>query len=300
MSQFFTEAMSASETLPPDHAPPASRKQARIPAGLQTPRQPAAPARPTAAQQTIAELARQALRTVSDKSRTLRNGSSDRLAEDGVVPTQAPARFAAGKECDEDSDVVVDDDFIRELVGGPRQDAQNLLRTLRARNLTDEELVEDVIPGTARLLGERWMESRLSFTEVSIGTSLLQAVLRLVASRDDGGCARGQVPGPELLIVVPTNEQHTLGAQVAAEQLRGRGLEVDVSLHEDVGEIVARLKRGHYAMVVYSIAQREVLATVRRDIEILRGGHGFNIPIVIGGWIALSTSEAEVDRKSVV
>ena len=80
---------------------------------------------------------------------------------------------------------------------GPRHEAITALQT---HGLRDQEIIDHIIPTTARLMGERWFANKLSFAEVTIGAARLQETIRGLNTR------RGKseiADGDRILLVVP-------------------------------------------------------------------------------------------------
>ncbi|KIT14891.1 hypothetical protein [Jannaschia aquimarina] len=86
-----------------------------------------------------------------------------------------------------------------------------------AREGFGDRLLDAIAPAAADL-GDDWMQDRLSFVDVSIGSSRLQDALRQLA-----GQTMRRAAGPAIPILVPPWEQHVLAAHLAALRLARRG-----------------------------------------------------------------------------
>lgn len=95
------------------------------------------------------------------------------------------------------------------------------VETLIQGGLSLEEIYVDLLIPTARRLGDDWNEDAISFTDVTIGLSRLQQVVRMlghvVPTRDPGEDARSAyfVPAP--------NEQHAFGLVILEDYFRRAG-----------------------------------------------------------------------------
>ena len=148
-----------------------------------------------------------------------------------------------------------------------------LVDVMREAHIADDTIVDHYIPEVARRLGVDWVENRLSFAEVTVGSARLQSIVRdLLAdpAPDFGG-------GPSVAVLVAPDETHTLGAAVIASQLRRQGAAVTLTL--DGADPVAD---GSYDAVFVSVATSAALVTLPDFVKKLRVIYG-GAPIVVGG-----------------
>ena len=158
-----------------------------------------------------------------------------------------------------------------------------LLLRLRQDGVSTDDLIDHVIPATARLMGERWFADEISFAHVTIGAARLQEAVRAMAWHDRKG--RRPVEAPSILLVIPRVEQHTLGAFVAADQFQRRGYEVDLAVDRHPRQIAEMLRRRPYRMVGITASGRRTLASARELVDIIRATVTRVTPIVIGGTV---------------
>ena len=80
------------------------------------------------------------------------------------------------------------------------------------------------------------MDDTLSFSQVTIGAARLQEIVRSLGHTDVSGSVT--VPlGHRILLVIPPEEDHTLGAFVAANQFRRYGLWVHLAIRQSADEV---------------------------------------------------------------
>lgn len=147
------------------------------------------------------------------------------------------------------------------------------------------------VPDLARRLGEDWMEDRLSFVQVGLATARMQAMLRAI------GCAwsaDAAAPGAErsVALIVPQDEQHTLGALVLLGQLRRLGVTVRLMLGPAPGEVPPMLQRGGMGGVLISVAGTGKLAHVGDLVKEIRRDGPQGLPVVVGGAVLQSDIES--------
>ncbi|MEM8755758.1 MAG: cobalamin-dependent protein, partial [Pseudomonadota bacterium] len=133
---------------------------------------------------------------------------------------------------------------------------------MNAAGLEDVDIVDRYIPETARRIGEKWHQDDLSFADVTIRVSRLQAMAREMAVEWERS-VESDPAAPAALVVVRRNEHHTLGASVLASQLRRMGVAVRVSLCSPDEDVVAEARDGDYRMVAISSSSYESVYSLR-------------------------------------
>jgi hypothetical protein len=152
-----------------------------------------------------------------------------------------------------------------------------------------KEVFEVYIPDVARLLGDYWVNNRLSFVEVTLATSRLQTLAREFERLYIGSVNSGTY-GPEILLITPKGEQHTFGAQMASRKFRRLGASPYLSINNGKNEIKKILNKQNFKLVGLSISnyklcdrQSELLSTIAMIKKL-------KIPIVAGGSLVQSPS----------
>lgn len=160
--------------------------------------------------------------------------------------------------------------------------AARLLENLRARKIPLESLADHYLPEAARALGLLWSRDQADFVDVTIGTARLQALLRGIDSDSALDLSQRAASG-SILMVVPTGEQHTFGALVAASKLRRRGITVCLRLMPRTNELREVLRSRHFDGAMISVGARENLDMARKLVTLLRGCPDCNVPVIVGG-----------------
>jgi len=171
----------------------------------------------------------------------------------------------------------------------PRRSA---IERLRRDGVTPAEIIDQIIPGVARLLGQMWADDAMSFADVTIGTARLQETVRrlhtqMLSSSSNGlsvnSVRHTPIRDQHVLLVIPRSEHHTLGTFVAADQLRRFGYDVDIVMDEHPRQIATALRKKRYVMVGITAAGRRTLASARELVDIIRATATRVTPVVLGG-----------------
>ena len=169
------------------------------------------------------------------------------------------------------------------------------LRKVMAKGITTSEVIAHILPEAARLLGQRWMDSEISFAEVSIGSARMQEAVRTLRIQDGfGGNVEAKV---KVLFIVPRPEQHTLGVFVAADQMRRIGADVHFSIAPHPRQVAEIVRETRFSMIGLTVSGRRTLASVKELVAAIRGNTLVHTPLVIGGPITESTLDVKALTK---
>ncbi len=171
-----------------------------------------------------------------------------------------------------------------QLMSDSETSHQAVLSQLMATGVSSEELYQHYIPAAARKLGQLWLNDEASFVDVTVGASRLQALFR---ARAGGGALDRSIPlGQSVLMVVPQHEQHSLGAFVAADNMRRHGVWVHMGIglnHAEIAELVAT---NRFSMIGLTAATWNSVVNATEIVDYLRSNVEGVPPIVIGGRAA--------------
>lgn len=158
------------------------------------------------------------------------------------------------------------------------------IASLIATGVSQREVLQSFIPEASRTLGEMWVQDRASFIDVTLGASRLQAIYREYEDQGDTRWLDRSIPlGQSVLMVIPQFEQHSLGAFVAADQLRRYGLWVHMGIGLDHLELTRLVAHGGFSMIGLSLATAKTVEKVTGLIDHVRKETPDCPPIVIGG-----------------
>lgn len=171
-----------------------------------------------------------------------------------------------------------------------------ILSYLRKAGLTDEEIIDRIIPTAARRIGEQWVKDEMSFAEVTKSASRMQELSRFLGGKDS--VVPSTIPlGFNALLIIPKEEQHTMGAFVAADQFRRQGLWVHIAIGQNASELNRTVSNHHFSLVGISAASRRSLTSVKTIIDILKEKDN-SLPIVLGGNILNTVEDIQVKTNA--
>lgn len=167
-----------------------------------------------------------------------------------------------------------------------------LLVHLREQGVTERMLVDDLIPGAARVMGERWASNEASFVDVTIGGARMNETLRAIATRRI--LPERRLDAPNLLLAASGAEDHTLGILVAADHFRRDGIEVDMVVGASPEDLAQRLEAHRHDALGFSIAGKRGLGWAKSVLSALKPATRRRLPVVIGGCVTISTPVQEI------
>jgi methylmalonyl-CoA mutase cobalamin-binding subunit len=157
-------------------------------------------------------------------------------------------------------------------------DLRDLCADLLRDHLSRSQLVDHYIPAVARELGAFWADDEISFSDVTIGTARLQSLLAEFRVPESG-----EPNAPEIALVVRQQERHTLGAVVAANQLRRLGLNVQLVLGRSDIETANLAGSRDFSAIMISASGGEKVESIRKLVDEIRTQS--RTTIVLGGTI---------------
>jgi len=154
-----------------------------------------------------------------------------------------------------------------------------------AFGLSPLQVIDELIPATARLMGDRWFADEISFADVTISTARLQEAVRALAAQDRANGRRRplSMTAPEILIILPPGEEHSLGLFVAMDQFRRLGYRVTAAVDQPSSQIIEMIQTGAFAMIGLTVSRRRTLVSTKVLVEKIRKAVPDVAPIVVGG-----------------
>lgn len=156
------------------------------------------------------------------------------------------------------------------------------IANLRRSGLTSQQLVQSVIPDTARLLGEHWIDDKLTFSEVTIGARRLQSAV-YEAMRISPVAAPNLKLQAQAAMIIPIGEQHMIGASVASHAFEQRGVRMRLIVGLEEEALARMLRLSGFAFAGFSVSSNKSVDLTLSLVEKLRSTYDLEIPLVIGG-----------------
>ncbi|GAB5448979.1 cobalamin B12-binding domain-containing protein [Gymnodinialimonas sp.] len=153
------------------------------------------------------------------------------------------------------------------LLSEDDQAGAQFIKGLRADGASVEVVYLTYLAGAARLLGDWWNSDRLSFTDVTLGTSRMYAIMRALRHHFAGqhvGTTRSAV-----FASVP-GDTHVLGVRMAADLFRKAGWDIDLKLDKSHDELVEDLSASHAIIIGLSAGGNRSIEPLSKLIIALR------------------------------
>lgn len=167
------------------------------------------------------------------------------------------------------------------VLAGQGDDALAFVHALLADGLPLESIFLDLLGPAARVLGKRWEEDTISFTEVTIALTKMQRLMRRLAavSRPMGAAVdRGSV-----LLTSAPGEQHLFGVLMLEEFFRRDGWQVDILPGGSPDEIISVIQSGNYRAVGISVSVDDHIDTLKSLIAEIRTRVAGRVPLLMVG-----------------
>jgi MerR family transcriptional regulator, light-induced transcriptional regulator len=176
------------------------------------------------------------------------------------------------------------DRFLTAVVSVDLTDFETLKPDLQRARITPILFADRYVPEIARRLGKAWEDDTMSFAEVTMGVSRLQAILRQIGSDWVADSYRGSHRRlATVLLIVPGGEQHTLGAFVLMGQLRRMGISVCLRISPTDGDLRALLGDRQFDAAMISVAAVEKFPAAITALRLLKALTAGKLRVALGG-----------------
>ena len=191
--------------------------------------------------------------------------------------------------------------FMHAVVNSDLTDFEALKPELRRARISPAMFSDRYLPEIARRMGQAWEDDTMSFAEVTMGTSRLQAILRQIGASWSADEGAGEPGLSTVLLIVPHGQQHTLGAFVLLGQLRRRGISVCLRVGPTDGDLRALIAARRFDGVMISLALPEEVTAARSMILSLKEMTSGKLGIALGGAALLNFPVAvEIPEADIV
>ncbi|SDZ57656.1 B12 binding domain-containing protein [Jannaschia faecimaris] len=134
------------------------------------------------------------------------------------------------------------------------------------------------LAGAARMLGAWWNTDRLAFTEVTLGTTRMYAIMRALRHQFSDTY---DSPSRSAVFASVPGETHTLGVRMAADLFSKEGWDIDLMIHKSHEELVDDICAAQPILIGISAGGDHVVEPLSKLIIALR----ISVP---RAWIFLS------------
>lgn len=160
--------------------------------------------------------------------------------------------------------------------------AEEMVKDLLDAGLSVQDLCLDHLAPAAREFGTWWKQDKLAFTDVTMATARIQAILRSIPTKFNPFAG---MHGHSALFVAVPGETHTLGVIMAADHFRRLGWDVGLLIGMDHAELCRRIAQDDRTIVAMSCAGRHSMPALRHLVDEVRWQRP-DVSLVVSGLIA--------------
>lgn len=141
-----------------------------------------------------------------------------------------------------------------------------IISGLRADGVMPEDIYLKQLAAAARMLGDMWVNDEMTFSQVTVGTGRMFAIMRSMRHLfeptipvQDKTAIFASVPG----------EDHTLGVHMAADMFRKDGWEISLKVGMDHDQLVTEIQQAPSGIVGLSISGEHSIEALSRLVVAL-------------------------------
>lgn len=222
-----------------------------------------------------------------------------RLLAEEVIERLA-SRFAERGKQDDNAPKDEDITALADALVAPDADAAlEFVLDLQRRGVPLDTVYLGHIAGAARILGERWVNDQIPFTDVTIAAGHLYIIMRALRPHFISDVTPVKI-GARALFAPTPGEDHTLGIMMAADMFRERGWQIDLKTGLDHDALVEVASEGRYPIIGLSASSSKMIVPLTRVIASLRVISPGSAILVGGELVAIEPELAEiVDADSI-
>jgi len=178
-------------------------------------------------------------------------------------------------------------ELVRLLLTGTQPQVSAYIEGLQVCGVGPDALMLDLLTRTARRLGEMWEEDLCDFTEVTLGVTRLNNVLRLICAafvEVPQGPPQPALGAPSALLVQAPGEQHGLGLSMVVHFFRRAGWNVRAEPQTEAQGLIDLVSHTWFDMVGMSVSCSDRMDRLAACIAKLRQAScNPSIAIMVGG-----------------
>lgn len=219
---------------------------------------------------------------------TLSGGLLARVIEREIIPRLLLAHLGqphVPKPVDDSSVMALfDGDAFTDLVLRSKfAEIMDQVQAILDRGVSLQRVYLDLLAPVARRLGEYWEQDRCSFTDVTLGLSRLQHVLREVGRRTGAGRAQGQ-PKSRIYLVPAPGEQHTFGLSMVEEYFLHAGWETALDQGHSLPTIIETVVSQNIDLLGFTVGCEDFFDPLLESVaKVRKAARNRNVAIMIGG-----------------
>jgi methanogenic corrinoid protein MtbC1 len=175
--------------------------------------------------------------------------------------------------------------FMNLCLADEEQACQNYIKKLIADGITTDQLFLELITPAARLLGEKWDQDLLDFTQVTQGLVRLHSITHEIGFEyQDGPTQAGEVR--RLLIASAPDSKHFLGPNIVANFFRKFGWQVVLDVSASSQELIHAAGNEWFDLIGISVSTQQQLNTLRQLVaDLKKRSRNPQTKVMLGGPI---------------
>lgn len=154
---------------------------------------------------------------------------------------------------------------------------------------------EKFIPEVAEDLGNSWKKDELSFAEVSLATSRLQKLIKVFEKKYLGPLFL-ETNSPEILLILPKTETHSLAPIIASGILKKSGFNPFLAIGYTNDELIELIKNRNFKIIGFSISDSKNIEECVKIGKMIQSETNKRIPLVLGGQ-GIKNIELESEKE---
>lgn len=144
--------------------------------------------------------------------------------------------------------------------------ASGIISGLRADGVRAEDIYLKQLAAAARILGDKWVNDELSFSQVTVATGRMYAIMRSLRHLFE---PKLPLHGKAAVFAAVPGEDHTLGVHMAADFFRKDGWNIALKVGMDHDELVAEIGKTPVGILGLSVSGKHSIEALSRLVVAL-------------------------------
>lgn len=144
--------------------------------------------------------------------------------------------------------------------------ASGIISELRADGVRAEDIYLKQLAAAARILGDKWVNDELSFSQVTGATGRMYAIMRSLRHLFE---PKLPLHGKAAVFAAVPGEDHTLGVHMAADFFRKDGWDIALKVGMDHDELVAEIGKTPVGILGLSVSGKHSIEALSRLVVAL-------------------------------
>lgn len=173
--------------------------------------------------------------------------------------------------------------FTNVLVNCEAEDASRYFAGILEKGHSISTLFDELLTGSAHLLGKMWAHDDCSFAEVTLSMATLHSLLHRYSQRL--ALEIGAVPGTPLILITPIpGENHILAASMLAEYFRAAQWRVQSGIDMSRVDLIRGIESEYYDVIGITVSRADKIDDCARLVGELRSrSRNREVYILVGG-----------------